>query len=94
MMLPIRILEDLCTSDIPFSIICLGNAGFDVRLGGEIEGWKEIKNFTGITEAILWLKGAAIRNYPQSYFAAKYLPLDASPLITLAGSNVSGNTGK
>jgi len=93
-MLPMKILEDLCTSNIPFSIICLGNAGFDVRLGDEIEGWKEIKNFAGITEAILWLKGAAIRNYPQSYFAAKYLPLDDYPLVTLAGSHISGNTEK
>jgi hypothetical protein len=93
-MVPIRILEDLCTSDIPFSIICLGKAGFDVRLGDEMEGWKEINNFADITEAILWLKGAAIRSYPHSYFAVKYLPLDDYPLITLAGSKVSGSTRK
>ena len=73
---PMQILEDLHTSDIPFSLVCLGNAGFDVRLGNEIEGWKEIKNFTDITEAIDWLKGAAVRSYPRSYFATKYCPPD------------------
>jgi hypothetical protein len=90
-MVPMRILEDLATSDIPFSIICLGNAGFDVRLGNEMEGWKEINNFSDITEAILWLKGAAIRNYANSYFAAKYLPRDDYRLAAQPGSKASGN---
>ena len=93
MMLPIRILEDLCTSDIPFSIICMGNTGFDIRLGDDVEGWREIKNFAGITEGIMWLKGAAIRNYPRSYFASKYAKLDDYRLVTQPAS-VSDNTEK
>ena len=65
------ILDDLCASHIAGSISWIWDGGFYATLGEPklAEKWSAAR----AGEALDWLRDQAIRHYPDSEFAARYL---------------------
>ena len=71
-----RIPQALYDSKISFSISCLWDHGFEVKLGFE-PNFKETTTVRGFAEACQWLGIAAVKHYPDSTFAKTYLATDS-----------------
>ena len=65
-------LQSLYDSEINFSISTFWDGGFDVKLGSEMSGFSATANFKTFSECIYWLTDEAIKQYPDSKFAAVY----------------------
>lgn len=68
------ILQALYRSEINCSISCFWDAGWDVKLGDEMNGWRAHANFTNdeLDEIGPWLIRAAKREWPESEFARNF----------------------
>jgi hypothetical protein len=66
------IIQDLYDSEINFSIVTFWDAGFQVRLGDDINGFGAKGNAEDFACAVEWLKVRAIEKYPESDFAQKH----------------------
>ena len=67
-------LKDLYDSEINWSLSTFWDGGIDVKLGDELNGFKDEANFDTIGECVDWLVEAACAYYPLSTFAKKYKP--------------------
>jgi hypothetical protein len=70
------IFEALYDSEINFSITTFWDAGLEVKLGDEMNGFKSISDLRIETmrEAAEWLRAMAMNHYPDSYFAKLFSP--------------------
>ena len=66
------VLQDLYDSEINFAISTFWDAGFDWKLGDEVNGYKAEGQGRSFLEAANQLRDAAIKHFPESEFAAKY----------------------
>jgi hypothetical protein len=67
-----QILADLYDSEINASISWLWDAGIDVSLGDDLNGFVTSDQVTTLAEAAEWLRANAVQHYPDSAFAEKY----------------------
>jgi hypothetical protein len=67
-----KILKDLYDSEINFSIVTFWDAGFNVKLGDQINGFEAETTVYTFAEAVEWLRAAAVEAYPESVFAQTY----------------------
>ncbi|KKM25669.1 hypothetical protein LCGC14_1592690 [marine sediment metagenome] len=67
------ILQELYDSEINFEIFTFWDAGFDWKLGDEMNGYKDGGNADTIDLAMQDLKAAAIKHFPNSTFAKAHL---------------------
>lgn len=65
------VLQALYASEINASISCFWDAGWDVKLGDELNGFKAERTFENseLDAAAVWLVSEAKRAFPQSEFA-------------------------
>lgn len=70
----ISIIQALYRSEINCSISCFWDAGWDVKVGDEINGWRAQTNFANdkLGDAGPWLIAAAKRAWPDSEFAKQW----------------------
>jgi hypothetical protein len=74
----LTILRDLYESEINYSVSCLWDGGYDVRLGDDLNGWDaEVTGLHSWRDIADWLKDSAIKLYPDSTFAKIYASHDA-----------------
>ena len=66
-----EILQALYDSEINFELSTLWDAGFDWKLGDEMNGWKVGGNAGTLGLAMQDLKAAARKHFPNSVFAQK-----------------------
>lgn len=66
------ILSDLYDSEINFSISTFWDAGFDIKLGDAMNGFRAEGTRRTFSEAVEALREWAIEHYPNSQFTAKY----------------------
>lgn len=66
------ILQDLYDSEINFSIVVFWDAGFQVALGDDFNGYEAKGTAENFASAIEWLRVRAIEKYPDSVFAKTY----------------------
>jgi hypothetical protein len=66
------ILADLYDSEINASISWLWDAGIDVSLGDDLNGFVTGDQVATLAEAAEWLRANAVEHYPDSAFAEKY----------------------
>ena len=64
-------LQALYDSELNFEISTFWDAGFDWKLGDEMNGWKDGGNAGTLDLALQALKAAAIKHFPNSVFAQK-----------------------
>lgn len=64
------IFQLLYDSEINFSISTFWDAGFDVKLGDDMNGFQAETQVRTIAEAEEWLAATARQHYPDSVFAA------------------------
>ena len=67
-----ELLQALYDSEINFGISCFWDGGFDVSLGDDMNGYKDVTNVDSIESAAYWLGVTAIKYYPQSKFAREW----------------------
>ena len=67
-----KILQDLYNSEINFSISCIWDGGFDVKLLGDEGNYLVDVSCETANEAIQFLKLQTLKYYPNSTFANKY----------------------
>ncbi|WP_036007619.1 hypothetical protein [Bradyrhizobium yuanmingense] len=67
-----RILQDLYDSEINFAIITFWDAGFQVKLGDDLNGFRATETVRNFSEAVEWLRSQTIEAYPESAFAKAY----------------------
>jgi hypothetical protein len=68
------ILHDLYDSEINFSISSFWDAGFQVKLGDDLNGFVASGIAKTFDEAAEWLRVRAIEHHPDSAFAKTYRP--------------------
>ena len=66
-----KMLQKLYDSEINFEISTFWDAGFDWKLGDEMNGWKDGGNADTLDLAVQDLRAAAIKHFPGSVFARK-----------------------
>jgi len=71
------IIQKLYDSEINVSIASFWDAGFEVRLGDDMNGFKDQTSVKTFAEAEAWLRDAAIRHYPNSDFAKSQISATA-----------------
>jgi hypothetical protein len=67
-----RILQDLYDSEINFTIVTFWDAGFEVKLGDQLNGFAATGWVNNFSEAVEWLRLRTIAEYPESVFAKAY----------------------
>jgi len=65
----VRILQGLYDSEINFTIATFWDAGFQVKLGDELNGFAATGTAANLIDAVEWLSAQAIEKYPESHFA-------------------------
>ncbi|AWM02580.1 hypothetical protein [Bradyrhizobium amphicarpaeae] len=63
------ILQDLYDSEINFTIITFWDAGFEIKLGDELNGFAATGRVNNFSEAVEWLRIRTLEQYPESGFA-------------------------
>ena len=66
-------LQALYDSEINFEISTFWDAGFDWKLGDEMNGWKDDGHAGTLGLAVQDLKAAAIKHFPNSTFSKTHL---------------------
>jgi hypothetical protein len=69
---PRTILQDLYDSEINFSISSFWDAGFEVKLGDDLNGFVASGIAKIFDEAAEWLRVQAIEHFPDSALARTY----------------------
>lgn len=64
-------LQKIYNSEINFSISTFWDGGFDVKLGDDINGYKETWNFDKIEDAVKWLIKKVHQYYSDSEYCKK-----------------------
>lgn len=70
-----KIITDLYASEINASISWFWDSGYEVVLGDELNGARDVshdEHLTTTDDIAEWLKRTASRHYPDSAFARKY----------------------
>ena len=63
------LMQELYDSEINASVSWFWDAGFEVKLGDYINGWKAEDQVYTWAEVEAWLTARAIEHYPESVFA-------------------------
>jgi hypothetical protein len=63
------VFQKLYDSEINFSVSCLWDGGFQVKLGDATNGYKYEASLDSWDDVEPWLKSSAILHYPDSEFA-------------------------
>lgn len=66
------VFQDLYHSEINFQITTFWDAGFEVKLGDEMNGFKAETTIRRFGQIEPWLIDQAIQHFPQSLFAKMY----------------------
>ncbi|WGD55086.1 hypothetical protein QA641_15015 [Bradyrhizobium sp. CB1650] len=68
---PARILQGLYDTEVN-SIVAFWDAGFEVKLGDDLNGFVAEAHVKSVAEAAEWLRAQAVEHYPESVFAKAY----------------------
>lgn len=67
-----ELLTDLYKSEINVSISWFWDAGINLALGDDLNGYEAEVQVATLAEAAEWLRAKAVEHYPDSVFAKKY----------------------
>lgn len=66
--------ERLCQSEINFSLSSFWDGGWTVKLGDEMNGFREEASIQDYWDALKWLDEKAREHYPESLYATGKYP--------------------
>ncbi len=66
-----HVIQELYASKINCSISSFWDRGYEVKLGNQMNGFKDSESVDTLEEAAIWLDAAARRHYPVSVYAKR-----------------------
>ena len=64
-------LQEVYDSEINFAFSCFWDGGWEVRLGDDMNGWKEMWEDRSLARALWLLPNTVCKHYPESDFAKR-----------------------